>query len=199
MHFNNSIENDGQRSAALKNCFDCMARLGLERTSMRDFLEAANMSASSFYYRFKNKDEVVMEAAYLGLLQTTKELFWVAATKVTSYPELFDAILSNVEMRKENLRLIYQIAASPRYGAAFRDKVAHISAIYDMYTELISKHLNCSAETLKPYVNLFIATIREYVVWENRSLLEEELNFIYNEVVANCMDDNKKQYKEKSV
>ena len=100
------INSDIQEEQVLKKCFNCLVSYGLERTSMRDFCEATGLSTSSLYYRFENKDEIVIESAYLGLTNITKELFWVATVKIQNYTELFESILANVELRKARIRLI---------------------------------------------------------------------------------------------
>ncbi len=170
----------------LKAMFDCLVVNGLERTSIRDFCEATGLSTSSIYYRFNNKDEIVLESAYLGLLDITKELFWAAAIKINNFSELFDTIWSNVDLRKRHLRLIYQIATSPQYGDAFRQKTAHIADVYKTYISMLSERLKCNEEFLTPYVYLFIAVIREYIVWENKEHTEKELHYIYNKLIDNC-------------
>lgn len=170
---------DDHNDVVLKKCFDCLVNLGLEQTSMRDFCNATKLSTSSLYYRFKNKDEIILEAAYFGLTNITKELFWVAAVKISNYRELFESIVGNVELRITRIRLIYQIATSPKYGDEFRKKTLHISDVYATYTQMISEHLGCSYKELKPYVDLFVASIREYVVWEDRERLSQELMHIY--------------------
>ena len=104
------INSDIPEEQILKKCFDQLVISGLERTSMRDFCEATKLSTSSLYYRFENKDEIIMEAAHLGLVNITKEMFWLAAAKISNYSELFEAILNNIDLRKKRIRLIYQIA-----------------------------------------------------------------------------------------
>ena len=182
------INSEFQDEQVLKKCFDCLVLFGLERTSMRDFCLATKLSTSSLYYRFEDKDEIVLESAYFGLTNITKELFWAAVVKIKNYTELFDSILSNVELRKARIRLIYQIATSPQYGDAFRKKASHIANVYATYTDMISEHIGCSSSDLQPYVNLFIASIREYIVWENKERLAQELKHIYAALTEHCVN-----------
>ena len=65
----------------LKLIFDCLVQNGVENTSMRTISCATNLSVSSLYYRFKDKDEMILAASFLELNSITKELFWVAAEK----------------------------------------------------------------------------------------------------------------------
>ncbi len=168
----------------LKKMFDCLVTHGLERTSIRDLCDCTGLSTSSIYYRFNNRDEMVLESAYFGLINITKELFWAAVIKINNFSELFQVILSNVESRKRHIRFIYQVAASPRYGDSFRKKTLHISEIYKSYIEMLANQLDCEEQRLEPYVNLFIAVIREYVLWENKLHTENELHYIYDQLVS---------------
>ncbi len=163
----------------LKKFFDSMVLNGIEKTSIRSFSEASGLSISSIYYRFEDKDELVIEAAYWGLGVIVKEIFWIAVLKIESYEELFSAILNNIELQKNKLRLVYQLATSPQYGERFLEKSYHISEIYDAYIEMMAKRLNCAPKDVEPYVRLFISATREYVLWGDRALAEHQFTFIY--------------------
>lgn len=170
----------------LKQIFDCLVQNGVENTSMRAISGATKLSASSLYYHFKNKDEMILGASFFGLNSITKELFWVAAEKIDNFQELFIALLNNVDARKRSIRLIYQVLASPKYGKKFKN-MTHATpiAIYK-YTEMLSGRLKCSTEDLMPYAGLTIAVIREYAIWGNRDKTRQKLKFIYDKCLVDC-------------
>lgn len=163
----------------LKIFFDCMVANGIEKTSMRNFSEASGLSISSIYYRFEDKDELIMETAYWGLGTIVKEIFWIAVLKIENYDELFSSVFKNIELRKNRLRLIYQLATSPMYGERFLKKSYHIADIYDAYIEMMAKRLKCSPKDVEPYVRLFIAATREYILWGDSALANQQFTFIY--------------------
>ena len=163
---------ESSREDLLKKCFDCLTESGLEQTTIRTLCEATGLTASSLYYRFNDKDDIVFEAAFYGLETITKELF--------------QSFWAQLELLKMKIKLIYQVAASPKYGERFRAKATTLTSIYDKYTVMLSKHLHCSDIGLRPYVNLFIAVVREYVVWDNKAHVQEELQFIYDKAVEFC-------------
>lgn len=177
---------ESSREDILKKCFDCLTESGLEQTTIRTLCEATGLTASSLYYRFNDKDDIVFEAAFYGLETITKELFWLAVQNVDNFEELFQSFLAQLELLKMKIKLIYQVAASPKYGERFRAKATTLTSIYDKYTVMLSKHLHCSDIGLRPYVNLFIAVVREYVVWDNKAHVQEELQFIYDKAVEFC-------------
>lgn len=162
--------------------FDSMVSNGIEKTSMRNFSDASGLSISSIYYRFQDKDELVIETAYWGLEVIVKEIFWIAVLKIQSHDELLQAVFDNIDLRKKKLRLIYQLATSPQYGERFLEKAYHISEIYDAYIEMMAKRLNCAPNEVEPYIRLFISAIREYIVWGDRTLADQQFTFIYDEL-----------------
>lgn len=176
----------------LKIIFDCLVRNGVENTTMRTLCDSTNLSASSLYYRFKDKDEIVLQAAYFGLNSVTKELFWVAAEKIDNFQELFVAFLKNVDAKKRSIRLIYQVLASPKYGKKFKSMTHSGPAVIYKYAGMLSERLNCSTEELMPYVELTIAVIREYVIWEDSEHARQNLKFIYDKCLTDCCKSNKK-------
>lgn len=170
----------------LKIIFGCLVRNGVENTTMRTMCNATGLTASSLYYRFKDKDEIILEASYYGLNAVTKELFWVAAEKINNFQELFIAFLKNVDARKQSIRLIYQVLGSPKYGEKFKRMTHSGPRIVYKYSRMLSEKLNCSPEELIPYIELTIAVIREYAIWENTESTKKKLKFIYDKCLADC-------------
>lgn len=177
----------------LKLIFDCLVQNGVENTSMRTISCATNLSASSLYYRFKDKDEMILAASFLGLNSITKELFWVAAEKIDNFQELFIALLNNVDARKQSMRLIYQVLSSPKYGKKFKNMTHATPTIIYKYAGMLSERLMCSTEELMPYVGLTVAVIREYAMWENREHTKQKLKFIYDKCLADCCKNSNKK------
>ena len=170
----------------LKIIFGCLVRNGVENTTMRTICTETNLTASSLYYRFKGKDEIILEASCYGLNSVTRELFWVAAEKINDFQALLIAFLKNVDARKQSIKLIYQVLSSPKYGEKFKKMTHSAPKVIYKYAEMLSEKLNCSPEELMPYVGLTIAVIREYVIWENRESTKQKLKFIYDKCLADC-------------
>ena len=174
----------------LKIIFGCLVRNGVENTTMRTICNATCLTASSLYYRFKDKDEIILEASCYGLNSVTKELFWVVAEKINNFQELLIAFLKNVDARKQSIKLIYQVLSSPKYGEKFRKMTHSTPMIIYKYTGMLSEKLKCSPEELMPYVGLTIAVIREYAIWENRESTKQMLKFIYDKCLTDCCKIN---------
>lgn len=172
----------------LKKCFACLVKHGLEKTTMRTLCNSTKLTASSLYYRFDSKDRLIMYASCYGLETITKEVFWVAAEKVNDFEGLFRAVFENVELRKKQIRYIYQVATSPRYGEKFCEYTKVLTPLYDKATNMIAEHLSCPSEKLRPYVDLAMSTIREYLIWNNKERAKKQLYMIYEEALKNCVN-----------
>ncbi len=166
--------------AMMDSSFRCLVENGLEHSSVRDFCKAAHLSSSSFYYRFTGKQELVLEATYYGLRSITNELFLVAVKNLDSINRLFDCFFDTTDRLKKDIKLIYQVANSPVYGDELKRMAESLNQFYHEITELIAQKLNCSPETLFPYVTLFISAIREYVIWEDRTITQGNLQLLYD-------------------
>lgn len=170
----------------LQTIFGCLVHNGVENTTMRAMCEATGLTASSLYYRFKNKDEIVLAASCYGLDSVTRELFWVAAEKINDFQELLIAVLKYVDSKKRSVKRIYQVLASPKYGEKFKEMAHSDPSVMYKYVGMLSERLQCSTEELLPYVGLTIAVIREYVIWENRESTKQKIKFIYDKCLAEC-------------
>ena len=171
-------------SELLADCFHCLVEIGLEKATTRSFYKATGLGVSSFYWRFSGKNEVILEATYQGLRDITAELFHVAVQNLNSLEQLFDRFFETADRYVKDIRLIYQVASSPTYGDALREKAKELDNYYREITVLIAKELNRSADALFPYVTLFIAAIREYVVLEDESITKNNIRRIYEDAMA---------------
>lgn len=169
--------------SVLRSIFSCMVDLGLENVSIRNVREATGLNSSSLYYRFSDKDEMVLQAAAYGFLEVTNELFWIAAEKIGS-PELAEVFADNLDARKRQLKFLYQIALSPLYGEAFRGRVRPTDRVIEKYNGELAAVLGRGEEELLIYTELFVSAIRDYVIWEDRAKLTEKLNFLYAQAVG---------------
>ena len=169
-----------EQEVLLNNCFDCLVDMGLESATMRSLCEATGLTASSIYYRFANKDELVMEATVWGFRSVARSICWSLLEKTETFQELFDGIYQEVSKNKKQLKLIYQVAGSPKYGAILRNRAKGLDTVYAGFTARLAEKIGCDADALLPYVRLFVATVREYVLWDDEALAEKNLQFLYS-------------------
>lgn len=176
-------ENTLQQEIVLKNCFDCLVELGLERTTVRDICRTTGLKASSIYYRFSNKSEIVIEATAWGLKNIVRTMCWSAFRSTGNFEELFDGLFEEIEMSKKQLKTIYQVAGSPQYGDLLRRRAKGLDALYLNFAAELAKKFGCDSTELLPYVRLFVSVVREYALWDDKELVETNLRFVYSQVL----------------
>jgi len=171
-------ERDVKKDIVLEKCFNCMTQKGIEGISVKDFSESTGMSASSLYYWFEDKDEIVLDAVQWGLNKNVNDIFDFAFKHTDNLNELAKGIIEIAIDRKAEFRLIFQIATSPQYGEHVRQLTEKLDNIYHRYTEVLTEKLNISFEKLYPYVNLVVSVFVDSVIWEDWGKLERVLNCI---------------------
>lgn len=171
-------ERDVKKDIVLEKCFLCMTEKGIEGISVKDFSEATGMSASSLYYWFEDKDEIVMDAVEWGLDKHVNDIFDFAFKHIDDLDELGKGIIKIAKDKKKEFRLIFQIATSPQYGDHVRELADKLENVYKKYTEVLSEKLTIPFENLYPYVNLVVSVFVDCVIWDDWKKLENELNCI---------------------
>ncbi len=171
-------------SELLSDCFRCLVEMGLEKATTRSFYQATGLGMSSFYWRFSGKDEVILEATYQGLRDITVSLFHIAVRNLDSLEQLLDRFFEAADGYIKDIRLIYQVASSPAYGDALRERAKGMNSYYREISKLIAKKIHRSADSLFPYVTMFVATIREYVIWEDEAVTGNNIRRIYEDAMT---------------
>ena len=177
-----NFEEESQQEVILKRCFDCIAETGIENASIRDFSAATDMKASSLYYWFKDKDDIVIRATQYALNKVMNALFDFAVEYQDDVSTLCRAFPDIVRKYKLQLRVVFQVTTSPVYGPEMRNYILKKSSLYDEYSEKIGKQLNIPYNIIRPVVDLFVSAIVDYVIWDDDEKISREMTYI-NEVV----------------
>lgn len=172
------IEREDQRDIIVKQCMECLAKKGLENVSTRDFSDATGMTASSLYYWFKNKDDIVIETAKYGLKMVVSELLDYASNNLKNTIFEYEDFLSQLSKYQEILRSVFQVSCSPQYGSRVKDYVSDISGMYSVTTEKLAAKLNVSQDELRPIIDFYVSAIVDYVIWDDVEKIKRELSII---------------------
>lgn len=171
-----------KRQQMLGKCFELFVKQGLENTSVNDLTLYCKTYKASFYVYFKSKDEIVVEAAkkYMKTLDT------MFKNEFSNPKETIEEALKRgfelVSNQRNELRFIYQVVSSPKYGKKSREEMSEIYSKYFEYSEKFAKIYGIDHEKFRPYFLLFVGTIHDYCLWENENLVREKLDFIINRV-----------------
>ena len=163
----------------LDSTFGYIVKHGLENITIRELCKGTGIAQGSIYYWFSNKQDLICEAAEYGLRKVVDKIFSYVFSNMNNLRKFFDECLSEINKYKNELRFIYQMAASPVYGGKIRGKGHDLNLIYDKYIEMLALRLQCSTQELKPLVYLFISAVLDYVIWEDTKNTQMQLECIY--------------------
>lgn len=174
------IERDVNKNEILRKCLECLVKNGLENTSIKNFSDATEMSASSIYYWFKDKEEIVVDATKYGLNLVADELFGYVRQGIKNGDiiKLLRNFPDIIMKYKLELRFVYQVATSPQYGEKIRSMTEELDDRYDECAKKLSKQLNMPYKKLRVLISLITSVILDYIVWEEREKINVELDWI---------------------
>lgn len=180
------------KDEVLEKVFSFLVKSGLENVSIRELCRGTGIVQGSLYYWFTDKTTIICEAAEWGLKKVTDEIFDYVFSAVSDIPSFFSSCIERISKYKNELRFIYQMAASPVYGEYIRSGGKYFKGMYDRYAERLSLMLDCELERLKPLVYLFISSICDYAIWSDDENTQIEIDFIYS-VLLQIMKESGKQ------
>lgn len=174
--------NNIQKDEILRKCFDYFVKYGLESISMRKMCDETGMAMSSVYYWFGNKDGAIMNATEWGFEQVADSLFDFVFKHIDNL-ECSIIMFSEIVMKyKKELRFVYQVVTSEKYGDRMRHIANRISLVYEDYAEALADHLKVTKYQILPYVHLFVSAVLDYVIWNDKEKIEMELACLYKNI-----------------
>lgn len=168
------------REDILSASFDYLVKNGLDSVSLRELCKSTGISMGSIYYWFDSKDELFIDSAVYGLHKVADDIFDYAFRSMGDLKQFFNNCLGEISKYKMQLRFIYQTAASPLYGEHLRKKALDLNLSYDRYAKTLSELINYSADELTPLVYIFIATVLDYIIWDDYAKAKIQLDYIYS-------------------
>lgn len=162
----------------LDKLFGFIVKHGLENITIREMCKGTGIALGSIYYWFNGKDELICEVTEYGLKKVIDSVFDYVYGNVDDLESFFDNCLSEIGKHKDELRFIYQMAASPVYGSNVREHSRQCDSMYEKYTDKLAETFGCDANELKPLVYMFISTVLDYIIWEDEEKSKLQLKFI---------------------
>lgn len=171
-----------QKDNVLKKCFECLIETGIEGASIKDFSNATGMTASSLYYWFTDKDEIVLDATEFGMREILGELFAYATKHINNFQEMVAGFPNVVKKNSAALRVVFQIAASPKYGDQTTEISDKLLGLYDDYAMKLSKQIGVPYEKTRLIVDLAVSCVIDAVIWKEWNKLNSQLKYLFNEL-----------------
>lgn len=166
----------------LEECFKLFVQQGLENTSLNMLAKYCNTYKAAFYNYFDSKDEIVVECARMYMQKLDGILFDEVNFSKVSISETLKRGFEIITAEKQNLRYVFQVVSSPKYGEKSREALAEIYSHYLDYSDKLAEIYSIDKEKFRPYYLLFVATIHDFCLWENKKFVEEKLQFIFGRV-----------------
>ena len=171
-----------KKKQMLKECYSLFVKQGLENTSISDLAKHCKTYKAALYNFFSSKDEIVLESAKLymhSLDEKIQEKFKNPQLTLSATMKDGFEMLSN---EKNNLRYVYQVVSSPKYGEQSRKALSEIYTTYFNYSETLANMYGVSHELFRPYFLMFISIVHDFCLWENNELINEKLQYIYSQI-----------------
>lgn len=172
-----------QKDTVLAKCFDCLVETGIEGASINNFSSSTGMTPSSLYYWFTDKDEIVLDATEYGMKKVIGQLFDYAEKHINDVEQMCSGFPDVVKKHSASLRVVFQIAASPKYGEKTVEISDKLLGLYDDYALKLSEQLNVPYDRVRLIVDLVVSTIIDAVIWNGWDKLSCELNYIFRELL----------------
>ncbi len=104
----------------LDKVFSFLVKQGLENASIREICKGTGIVQGSLYYWFDDKTKIICEATEYGLKKVTDKIFEYVFSSIDDLPSFFESCLDHIDKYKNELRFIYQMVSSPKYGDKIR-------------------------------------------------------------------------------
>lgn len=179
-------QKEQKKEQLLVKCFELFSKQGLENTSISDLAKHCGTYKAYFYNYFKSKDEIVLECAIAYMKTLDSMLFNEDAFRQPSLRAALELGIKILIGERQNMRCIYQIVSSPRYGGICRDALAKIYSTYLNQSATLAECYSVDKEKLRPIYLLYVATMHDYCLWENSEFVQEKLGYIFTQIDNLC-------------
>lgn len=173
-------EREIQKNIVLEKCFNCLVEKGIESITTRDLTKATGLKSSSLYYWFQDKDEIILDATNFGINYVVDNIFDYAMHHLDNIPKFVEDFPEFAQGYKTQLKTIIQVTTSRKYGEHIKDHFSFTGELYDRCAEKLSFILGIEYKKVRILVDLFVSTMIDYVIWDEKEKFIDELSFIFS-------------------
>ena len=182
-----SEKEDFQKDYILERCFNCMVEMGVENISIRKFSNVTGMTASSLYYWFKDKDEIVIKSTEYGMRKIVDSLLDIAH-KTFDLDTFCDKFPEYAKEHSAPLRLIFQITTSPKYSKAIVPLSEGVTKRCDNLATELSNNLHIPYDELRAILDLFTSALVDCIIWEEWDKFKREIEWMVRHIKKNLLN-----------
>ncbi len=160
-----------------------LLKTGLTNSSVGELCRETNLSQSSLYYFFENKDDIWISAGKYGLAKVVETLFDYTFNHTEKVEEYFSNFLNEVDKYKIELRLAVQITTSLVFGDRMREKSRQFRFFYEQYANKIITIFGCDETAANVFIYSIIAIVMDYVIWDDKDIAQMLMDNLKNRVI----------------
>lgn len=172
------VRNQQIRLDFLEKCFNHLVKYGLENASLRDLCKGTGISSGSLYYWFGSKEGLLLEATQYGLSLVSDNIFQFVFEHINDPTYFFENFIRHIDTYRMELRYIYQVATSPKFGAAMNIQAISLNSNYYNYSRKLCKEYGGSESKIRSIIFLVASIISDYAVWGDLVVTQEQLDYV---------------------
>lgn len=177
----NDVERAKKRAVIIETAYKLFTQKGLEKTSIRDIANLAEMNLNTIYYYFRTKAEIVICCVEYGLERISKNLFGLARYKRLDDSSFFSELLDYSLVNKDQFCWCYQVITSPNYNWLMKDILFKTRKNFDKYIFEMAQNNNIEFKKLKNLIGIVILIIKDYMISEDENC-KIQMKFISNQL-----------------
>ena len=174
-------ERVNKRTIIIDTAYKLFTKKGLEKTSVRDIANLAEMNLNTIYYYFRTKAEIVICCVEYGLERISKNLFGLAQYKQLNDSDFFSELLDYSLINKEQFCWCYQVITSPNYNWLMKDILFKTRKKFDQYILELAQTNNVDFDSLQNLIGIVILIIKDYMISEDENC-KRQMKFISNQL-----------------
>ena len=176
-------KNSVKKAEIIEATWAYLMEKGLTKASVGDLCRETNLSQSSLYYWFENKDDIWVSAGKYGLSKVVDALLTFTFDHVHDVRKYFDTLLDELEKYKYEIRLAIQITTSPVFGEVMRDTSKDFRTWYEHYARRLIETVGCTPEHAEIFIYTIISLVVDYAIWDDGDKTQMLLESLYERVM----------------
>lgn len=171
------MERSNEPQAEKRNMFVGIAyklfiKKGLEKTSIRDIANVADVNVNTLYYYFRTKAEIVICCVEYGLEKISKDIFEAINLGGRTGGDLKSLLHYSLKY-KEELCWCYQVITSPNYNWLVKDILIKVRNGYSSFIDSMAKEFSCDRNLFKQLATIAILIIKDYMITEDENCFSQ--------------------------
>jgi len=179
-----------KRNMIVEVAYKLFIKKGLEKTSIRDIANLADVNVNTLYYYFRTKAEIIICCVEYGLEKISKDIFETINLKGARQIGELKSLLDYSLKYKEELCWCYQVITSPNYNWLVKDILLKVRRGYCTYIDEMASQIGFNKERFMQLVTIAIQIIKDFIITEDENCFTQ-IELI-NERLQALMSNNKK-------